>query len=469
MSHLVEIAFKGNRKEFFLWDGDDPPKAHAAIIVEGDRGEDLGEVHATGELAAKRWAGVAHGEALLGAGTQPQRRALRLAAVEDVRRAGELEALNEEARRKAMERVRTHGLVMKISDADWQWDRRKLTLYFTAEKRVDFRALVRDLASLFRTRIELKQIGVRDEAKRLDGVGRCGRQYCSAAWLPELRPVNLSVAKDQRLSLNPTQISGACGRLMCSLRYEHDFYVQQRKRFPKEGKVLTTSKGEEKVLANDIFRERVTLRALDGELRVVPLGDLRRELEALGGPFASPAGPGGDDGDDTAHDAAHLEEGHVAEAPSRAPRGEPRSEPRSGDRRGPDRREGDRREGERRDDRPAERREIPARPAAPRLMPPPLVIGDLEGVSLDGVTQEMPIMRLPVGAPGQPVPEGGEAPADGTEVRPRRRRGRRGGRRNRGGRRAGDEGHEGADAQHDESLDEGHDDGPDDAHDDGEP
>ena len=135
-----------------------------------------------------------------------------------------------------MERVRANGLGMKLSDAEWQWDRKKLTLYFTADKRVDFRNLVRDLASLFRTRIELKQIGVRDEAKRLDGIGRCGRQYCSASWLPELRPVNLGVAKDQRLSLNPSQISGACGRLMCCLRYEHEFYVQSRKRFPKEGK-----------------------------------------------------------------------------------------------------------------------------------------------------------------------------------------------------------------------------------------
>src|SRR5690606_25184374 len=138
------------------------------------------------------------------------------------------------------------------------------TLYFTADKRVDFRALVRDLASAFRARIELKQIGVRDEAKRLSGIGRCGREYCSSSWLPELLPVNLGVAKDQRLSLNPTQISGACGRLMCCLRYEHEFYVQSRKRFPKEGKILTTSVGEEKVLANDIFRETVTLRSSEG-------------------------------------------------------------------------------------------------------------------------------------------------------------------------------------------------------------
>jgi len=138
---------------------------------------------------------------------------------------------------------------------------------------------------MFRTRIELKQIGVRDEAKRLDGIGRCGRQYCSASWLPELRPVNLGVAKDQRLSLNPSQISGACGRLMCCLRYEHEFYVESRKRFPKEGKIIKTRRGEEKVLANDIFRERVTLRGDDGEQRTITLDELRAEAEGVGAPL----------------------------------------------------------------------------------------------------------------------------------------------------------------------------------------
>jgi cell fate regulator YaaT (PSP1 superfamily) len=181
-----------------------------------------------------------------------------------------------------MDRIRGHGLPMKASDAEWQWDRKKLTIYFTAETRVDFRNLVRDLATLFRTRIELRQIGARDEAKRLDGVGRCGRQYCCSSWLPELRPVSLSLAKDQRLSLNPTQISGGCGRLLCCLRYEHEFYVTSRKRFPKEGKEIRTARGTEKVLAVDIFRERVLLRAEDGTNRTVPLAELRQETQAAG-------------------------------------------------------------------------------------------------------------------------------------------------------------------------------------------
>jgi cell fate regulator YaaT (PSP1 superfamily) len=273
--HLVEVAFKGKRKEFFLWDGEDPPRVESPVIVEVDRGEDFGRVHAIGERAATRCGGCAHGCGT----TPPERKVLRAATPEDERRANELPDEDENARRKASERVKAHALVMKVSDAEWQWDRKKLTLYFTAEKRVDFRALVRDLAAAFRTRIELKQIGVRDEAKRLGGIGRCGREYCSASWLPELRPVNLQVAKDQHLSLNPSQISGACGRLMCCLRYEHDYYVQSRKRFPKEGRILITSLGEEKVLANDIFGDRVTLRGPEGDTRVVPLAELKQELE----------------------------------------------------------------------------------------------------------------------------------------------------------------------------------------------
>ena len=282
MPHLIEVAFKGNRKEFFLWEADEAPALRAAVIVDADRGEDLGTVHSTGELAAQRSDRVPHG--LFGA--PATRVAKRVATPEELRRLDEVRAQDEVARRRAMERVKANALVMKVTDAEWQWDRKKLTFYFTAEKRVDFRTLVRELASMFRTRIELKQIGVRDEAKRLDGVGRCGRQYCSASWLPELRPVNLGVAKDQRLSLNPSQISGACGRLMCCLRYEHEFYVASRKKYPKEGKPVRTSRGEEKVLSNDIFRERVTLRGIEGEVRIVPLAALREEMLAAGDALA---------------------------------------------------------------------------------------------------------------------------------------------------------------------------------------
>jgi len=203
---------------------------------------------------------------------------LRRATADDAAFAERLHGDEADVRRRVMERVAHHALPMKVTDAEWQWDKKKLTVYFTAEQRVDFRALVRDLASAFHTRIELRQIGARDEAKRLDGVGRCGRQYCCSSWLPELRPVSLSLAKDQHLSLNPSQISGGCGRLLCCLRYEHDFYVQTRKRFPKEGKTLRTSAGAERVVAVDIFRETVTLRADGGETRAVSLERLKGEV-----------------------------------------------------------------------------------------------------------------------------------------------------------------------------------------------
>ncbi|MBA3673126.1 MAG: hypothetical protein H0W68_14040, partial [Gemmatimonadaceae bacterium] len=283
MSVLIEVAFKGNRREFFLWEPEDPPALGAGVIVDVDRGEDIGLVHTVAGRAEQRSARVPHG--LFGA--EATRVARRIAMPDELRKLADARAEDDDARRRATERVKANGLVMKITDAEWQWDRKKLTFYFTAEKRVDFRTLVRELASMFRTRIELKQIGVRDEARRLDGVGRCGRQYCSASWLPELRPVNLGVAKDQRLSLNPSQISGACGRLMCCLRYEHEFYVASRRKYPKETKIVRTSRGEEKVLANDIFRERVTLRGVDGETRTIGLALLRTEMTDAGDPTAA--------------------------------------------------------------------------------------------------------------------------------------------------------------------------------------
>lgn len=279
MAHLIEVAFRGNRKDFFRWDGETVPSLKAAIIVEADRGEDLGHVHSTGELAEVRCKGCPHG-----CGTQPPSRvAIRMASAADQMQFAEITAENESARQKAAERVKANGLVMKLTDAEWQWDRKKLTFYFTSDRRVDFRTLVRELASMFRTRIELKQIGVRDEAKRLSGIGRCGREYCSSSWLPDLRPVNLAVAKDQKLSLNPSQISGACGRLMCCLRYEHEFYVESRRRFPKEGRIVRTRVGDEKVLSCNIFHETVTLRTAEGDTRVVALADFKAELEAFGG------------------------------------------------------------------------------------------------------------------------------------------------------------------------------------------
>ena len=324
MPQLVEVRFKGNRRDFYAWYESEPLREREPVIVETDRGFDLGAVGAVGEAARSKCERCG-GCALIGAAPQappPEtapsdddalviaaedggadvvadagaataasggaRRVVRRASPADVRVAEELRRSEDDARRRIRERAAAHGLVMKISDTEWQWDRKKLSVFFTAEKRVDFRALVRDLASLFRTRIELRQIGVRDEAVRLDGIGRCGRRLCSASFLTEIRPIGLQIAKDQHLSLNPTQISGPCGRLLCCLRFEHEFYVQSRKRFPKEGKTLTSRRGVEKVVSIDIFRDLVTLRGEDGTVRTVPLAELREDVDLATASAAPP-------------------------------------------------------------------------------------------------------------------------------------------------------------------------------------
>lgn len=279
MTSVLEVRFKGNRREYFTWPSQDssPLRLDSPVIVEVERGQDFGVVSALGDVAKKKCerCGVCGRPEPPTPSPEPLRPILRQATDEDRKVATHLRENEEEVRRTVRDRVRQHNLPMKVSDAEWQWDKRKLTIYFTAEQRVDFRALVRDLAALFRTRIELRQIGARDEAKRLDGIGRCGRQLCISSWLPEGRPVSLSLAKAQGLSLNPVQISGPCGRLLCCLHYEHDFYVEQRKRFPKEGKTLKTAEGDARVVSVDIFRERVTLRSDDGTTRVVALDQLR--------------------------------------------------------------------------------------------------------------------------------------------------------------------------------------------------
>ncbi len=294
MPELVEVRFKGNRRGFFSWDKDAPLSVGDPVVVEVERGRDFGRVSAVGENASLKCGGCdgcALTESADIGGT-----ILREASTDDSHLSDELRKAEEDVRRTVINRVRTHNLAMKICDAEWQWDRKKLTIFFTADKRVDFRALVRDLAGSFRTRIDLRQIGARDEAKRLDGLGRCGRQYCCSSWLPELKPVSLSLAKDQRLSLNPSQISGGCGRLLCCLRYEHEFYVTSRKRFPKEGRTIRTSQGRETVLAVDIFRERVLLRSEDGSQRSMSLPELKTEISATDGPLPkeTPAPPPSD-------------------------------------------------------------------------------------------------------------------------------------------------------------------------------
>ena len=272
MAGFAEVRFKGTRKGYYSF-AELRLNAGDHVIVEADRGEDLGRIAALGVVAERKCSSSG------GCSTPtPENRILRTAKADEVDRLPSLRSDEDRVRAETRKLVQKHGLRMKVTEAEWQFDRNKLIIYFTADKRVDFRELVRDLARNFRTRIELKQIGVRDEAALLGGVGRCGRELCCSTWLPELKPVSLQLAKDQRLSLNPAQISGCCGRLMCCLMYEHRTYVEARRRFPREGRKIRTGKGEEKVVAVDIWADTVSLRDAEGERRTVTLAELKEEV-----------------------------------------------------------------------------------------------------------------------------------------------------------------------------------------------
>ena len=275
---IVEVLFKGLRSDFFAFAHPTPVVEREYVVVEADRGQDIGVVRraaAAADLGCE--GGCDHvGERHV---PLPEKRILRRAAPADVNRLLQLRAQEMEVRRRTRDLVVKHELRMKVSEAEWQWDRNKLTVYFTADKRVDFRALVRDMARTFRTRIELRQIGVRDEARRIGGLGRCRRELCCRSWLPSIEPVTLQLAKDQGLSLNPSQISGACGRLMNCLRYEHAMYTQAKKRFPKVGQTVRTSEGEERVREWNLFDETVSLEGAEGS-RTIPLSQLKEETRS---------------------------------------------------------------------------------------------------------------------------------------------------------------------------------------------
>lgn len=270
---FAEISFKGNRKAYFGYTNLNlRPDLH--VIVEADQGKDLGKVTAVGAIAERKCSSSNGGCAT----PAPEKKVLRIAHSDDIGKSQTLRKDEDRVRVEARKLVTKHQLSMKVTDAEWQFDRNRLTVYFTAEKRVDFRQLVRALASKFRARIQLKQIGVRDEAALLGGVGRCGRELCCSTWLPELKPVSLQLAKSQGLSLNPSQISGCCGRLMCCLMYEHRTYVEARRRFPREGRKIRTGRGLERVVTIDIWNDTVLLKDDEGTRRTLTLEQLEGEV-----------------------------------------------------------------------------------------------------------------------------------------------------------------------------------------------
>ncbi|WP_217588378.1 PSP1 domain-containing protein [Lentibacillus saliphilus] len=195
----------------------------------------------------------------------PLKKVIRIADDEDKRTVVENDTHAKEALQTCSEKIAGHNLEMKLVDVEYTFDRNKIIFYFTAEGRVDFRSLVKDLASQFKTRIELRQIGVRDEAKMLGGIGPCGRMLCCSTFLGDFEPVSIKMAKDQSLSLNPAKISGLCGRLMCCLKYENDQYEEAKRELPDMGTNVMTSYGKGKVVGLNMLEKLVHIEVAENE------------------------------------------------------------------------------------------------------------------------------------------------------------------------------------------------------------
>ncbi|WP_116554344.1 PSP1 domain-containing protein [Pueribacillus theae] len=255
MYDIVGVRFKKAGKVYYFDpNGLDIPK-NEFVIVETARGVELGKA-----VIEKRQ--VEENDIVL-----PLKRVIRIATSEDKDMVKENSQQAKEALSLCEKKVVEHDLPMKLVDAEYTFDRNKIVFYFTADGRVDFRELVKDLAAIFRTRIELRQIGVRDEAKMLGGIGPCGRMLCCSTFLGDFEPVSIKMAKDQKLSLNPTKISGLCGRLMCCLKYENDQYEEAKLEMPDVGHVVETPNGKGKVVGLNIL-ERLILVELEEVQRV---------------------------------------------------------------------------------------------------------------------------------------------------------------------------------------------------------
>jgi cell fate regulator YaaT (PSP1 superfamily) len=257
------VGFKGNRKNCFIDTGDLAPEIGSFVIVQAERGEDHGEV--VRRAGDGEWDPEEEHPKILRLGTDYDQDRMRF------NRQKEGETFQE-----CLKFIAKHGLNMKLVDVEYQFDCNKITFFFTAEKRVDFRELVKDLAATYRTRIELRQIGVRDETKRLDGYGICGRRQCCSSWLPDFSTITTQMARGQNLAMNPQKLSGNCGRLLCCLKYEMEFYEEVSPLYPQPGTRCQTKQGPGRVIKTDIFKEKIhILLDEEGEL-IMSLAELKK-------------------------------------------------------------------------------------------------------------------------------------------------------------------------------------------------
>lgn len=263
MYSVVGVRFKKAGKIYYFDPNDLPVEPDNAVIVETARGIEYGKV-----VIGKKM--VREDDVVL-----PLKKVIRIADHADAKLVEDNKAAAREAFAICQNKIKDHQLKMKLVDVEYTFDRNKIIFYFTAEGRVDFRELVKDLASIFRTRIELRQIGVRDEAKMLGGIGPCGRILCCSSFLGDFEPVSIKMAKDQNLSLNPTKISGLCGRLMCCLKYEHDNYESAKDDVPRVGKEVITSYGNGRVIALNMNERTAKVQLYElGKVMDLPFDDV---------------------------------------------------------------------------------------------------------------------------------------------------------------------------------------------------
>ena len=245
MYKVVGVRFKKAGKIYYFDPDGHPVQKDQHVIVETSRGVEYGKV-----VIPPREVGEE--DVVL-----PLKKVLRIATLEDERQVERNKEQAEKAYDICLKKIEEHGLEMKLVDVEYTFDRNKVIFYFTADGRVDFRELVKDLAAIFKTRIELRQIGVRDEAKMQGGIGPCGRILCCSTFLGDFEPVSIKMAKEQNLSLNPSKISGLCGRLMCCLKFENDYYEEALRELPDLGEETLTPKGLGRVVDLNILEKRV--------------------------------------------------------------------------------------------------------------------------------------------------------------------------------------------------------------------
>ncbi len=248
--NIVEVRFKNGRKHFYKNPENLTISMGDVVAVEGSSGHDVGVVSLAGELVK-----VQMKKRKISTDSEEVKKIYRKASQKDIDVWQEARGRELETQRKGREIISRLGLKMKLSDVEYQGDATKATFYYTADERVDFRQLIRDLASAFSIRVEMRQVGMRQEAARLGGVGSCGRELCCSTWLTDFRKVNTAAARYQQLSLNPLKLAGQCGKLKCCLNYELDTYLDALQSFPKQDKVLKTEKGDAVFVKMDIFKK----------------------------------------------------------------------------------------------------------------------------------------------------------------------------------------------------------------------